>query len=316
MYPIYDCLVHGKELPVKKRPNSDAGVSPSSEVPDARPYANHAQGPPNAKRTRYESGAPIGRASSPPYRDPPKTFPLRQTATFGDDPRDSRYINPRQPPYEKPYEKSKTWTNPAHSDRRYQNQGQYSSQQRNVSNGNGSYRDDNKYQRPRYRDDDRDIRSTNSSRSVSPPRRTESVASFGFSSRGDDRASYRDLENASNRIRSTSDAKKPSELQPKSSYSAPLTQPDLLNSYNSTSPKIPGLTHTRQETQAPVAAADASISPDENISSVIAGLKSAMRGPETWMVKAAQYRRRGMHKHALAVVDTMLEGDYLLIRPV
>ena len=68
MYPIYDCLVHGKELPVKKRPNSDAGVSPSSEVPDARPYANHAQGPPNAKRTRYESGAPIGRASSPPYR--------------------------------------------------------------------------------------------------------------------------------------------------------------------------------------------------------------------------------------------------------
>lgn len=61
----------------------------------------------------------------------------------------------------------------------------------------------------------------------------------------------------------------------------------------------------------PVPAPDVGVSPEENIGGVIESLRKGMGGPDAWMAAAALYRRRGLHKHALAVVDTMLEGDYL-----
>ena len=311
MYPIYDCLVHGRELPAKKRPNSDAGESPSSDVHEApRNLGTHAPVQPNAKRQRYDGGGTVGRAHSPPqYRDSQaKMLPPQKPNNFNQDPRE--ISQPRYVPYEKP--KNQTWMDSSYADRRNQNQGPFVPHQRNLSNGSGQHRDD-KYQRSRYRDDDRDIRSSNSSRSVTPPRRTE-VASFP-PFRDDDRIPYRDLENVSNRMRSGPDTsmKKPSDLPVKPSYSAPsLTRLDLPDSYAPTSPTIPGLTHTRQEKPVAASKPDAKLVLEENISGVIESLKAAMGGPETWMTVAAHYRRSGMHKHALAIVSTMLEGDYLL----
>ena len=49
---------------------------------------------------------------------------------------------------------------------------------------------------------------------------------------------------------------------------------------------------------------------DDNIGTVIDTLKATFCGPEVWMTVAAHYRRKQLHKCALAVVDSMLEGNY------
>lgn len=294
MFGIFACLARGIEPP-KKRTATDAEGSQAGDpsVPSRSPTAN---GPSSAKRQRtlYDN-EPARRTSPPPnYREVPYK-PLRQTTNpYSQNSRDIRDIPQRDftfNPKPKP-----SWNNTVNTERRYQN---------NYNNNNPSY------QKPRYRNND--LHSSNGS--VSPPRRPRED-SLNYGNRDDDdhpprrdrnTSPRRRVSDASTRRLSDASSKRPTEP----SFRRPTNDslPPSPDAYDPTSPQF------STSAQIPIinpfssSDLDSSLS-DDNIGAVIDSLKLSLSGPESWMTVAAHYRRRNNHKNALAVVASMIDGNY------
>lgn len=288
MFNVFDCLVKGIDPP-KKRVNTDAEGSQASDIPDPGRYPSTPFAPPFPKRERtYDNASDRGRSTSPNYRDAPYK-PYKNNANY---PPNSRNVSqPRKYPYNP---KSKPSWNRTLDNRR--NQGPYN----------------NTYQKPRPRNNDY----RESSRSASPPRRPREV-SLHYGDRDDDSHSrdisprrtlpYRRTSDASSRRLSDEYTKRPREPSFSRPSDASIPPPDVYKPASRLS--IP--TQPRSTSDS-FGLSDLECLSDENIGAVIDTLKGSYSGPEVWMTVAAHYRRKQLHKNALAVVDSMLEGNYLI----
>lgn len=295
MFGIFDCLARGIEPP-RKRPATDAEGSQAGDPSDPS-KSSIPNGPSSAKRQRtlYDNEPPRRTSPPPSYRDAPYK-PLRQTTnSYSQNPRDIRDIPQRDFTFNSKPKPS--WNNTVNTERRYQN---------NYNN--------NSYQKPRYRNND--LHSSNGS--VSPPRRPRED-SLNYGNRDDDRAPRHDrnisphrtprrrASDASTRRLSDASSKRPTEP----SFRRPTDDslPPSPDAYDPTSPQfsIP----VQVPTINPFSSSDLDSSlSDDNIGAVIDSLKLSLSGPESWMTVAAHYRRRKHHKNALAVVASMIDGNY------
>lgn len=284
---VFDCLSRGIDPP-KKRPQPDNDGSQHGDPPDSAKYPAAP-----AKRQRIYENDPGRRPSpTPPYRDASHK-PYRPSANL---PQNSRDLPPRDVRDAPPRDT-------------LQRNVAYVPKSKPSWNTTADNRDNNRRyqsgynQKSRFRNDDR--RSPNGS--VSPPRRPKDEKLY-YGDKDDERGRSRERDSSPARLtfRRSSDTsmKRPSEVSLKRSSDLPTLA--TIDSYDPT---------FRPSAATQLSLKDASILTnldllsEDNITAVIDSLKSSLSGPETWMTVAAAYRRKDMHKNALAVVDSMLEGN-------
>ncbi|EJD03226.1 uncharacterized protein FOMMEDRAFT_168253 [Fomitiporia mediterranea MF3/22] len=289
MFTAFDCLSKGIELP-KKRMNPDTEGSQAGDPPVVNRLPTAPFMPPPAKRPRLYDDEPPRRPSPPPYREAPYK-PYRPSPNLPQNPRDSSQrnypynsnINPKSKP---------SWSN-------------------NITLDNRRLQSNN-YQKSRFRN--ADFQSSNGS--VSPPRRPRED-NFYYGDREDDRApgrtrdvsphrtSRRRLSDTSIRRLSDASTKRPSDTSLKRPSNPTITPSS--DTYKPASPhfSVPIVVPPPRVNQFGLPELEALS--EDNIGAVIDRLKTSFSGPESWMTVAAHYRRKKLHKNALAVIDSMLE---------
>ena len=295
MFPIFDCLARGIDPP-KKRTNADIEGPLSGDNNMSRDQ--NSNGPSSAKRPRlYEEDLINTVNSNTSLRDSQERM---QHARLPD----PAPVMLRDGP-QRGYSTSSKVLKPSWSttdSRRFQ------------SNQSASYQNTQNQKYPTRRYQSNDYQSSDGS--VSPPRRPTQTSV----KREDVRVTLRDTEPVyANKHQyahrrasdaSTRRASDASNKQATDGTSKRYTEYKTISSDSYSSNPFLFSTASKQMDVDPTSSPEMGlVKDDDNIGAVIDSLKSSLAGPEKWIAVAVDYRRKNLHKKALAVTSSMIEGN-------